>query len=118
MVRLYVVLGVIAVAFYVFSIVDCALYDSARVRVLPKTAWVFIVLIPLVGGGLWFIFGRSRRGSTGAPARAAAPDDDPEFLGRIGRDQELEARIRRLERELSDLDDKGGDSDKPGRSDA
>lgn len=116
MVRLYVVLGVVAVAFYIFSIVDCALADSTRVRTLPKPAWVFIVLIPVIGGILWFLFGRARRSDSGA-VRSVAPDDDPAFLGSLGRDRDQEARIRRLERELAELDDKGGDSDKPGRKD-
>lgn len=118
MVRLYVVLGVVAVAFYVFSIVDCALFDRTRVRTLPKTAWVFIVLLPIIGGLLWFVFGRARRRSDRGGSRVIAPDDDPAFLGGLGRDRAQQERIRRLERELADLDDKGGDPDKPGRKDA
>lgn len=116
--RLLVVLVVAAVAFYVFSIVDCALSDGNRVRTLSKTSWVLIVLIPVLGGLLWFIFGRARRGSDGGGVRTIAPDDDPAFLGSLGRDTAQEERIRRLERELAELDDKGGDSDKPGRKDA
>ena len=118
MVRLYVVLGVVAVAFYIFSIVDCALSDRVQVRTLPKAAWVLIVLIPIIGGILWLVFGRARRGSVGTGARGMAPDDDPEFLGSLRRKRDQDERIRRLEKELGNLDDKGGDTEAPGRKDA
>jgi hypothetical protein len=52
--------------------------------------------------------------------RAAAPDDDPEFLRNLGRQRERDARIRKLEEELAELDDKrnkGNDTDQPGRRD-
>ncbi|HEU0257460.1 MAG TPA: PLD nuclease N-terminal domain-containing protein [Microbacteriaceae bacterium] len=120
MVRLYLLLGVIVAAFYIFSIVDCALRERSRVRVLPKPVWVLIVLIPLIGGALWFLFGRRGR-SDGEYRRDTAPDDDPEFLGSLGGDdgagkdgtavdENLEERIRELEDELSDLDKKHRDN--------
>ena len=117
MVRLYLLLGVVVVAFYIFSIVDCALYDRMRVRALPKPAWVLIVLIPVIGGLLWFAFGRAGKGAN-AGARPMAPDDDPEFLGSLGRnnrDNDLQDRIHRLEQELSDL---GNDSGPEGKGEA
>jgi hypothetical protein len=123
MVRLYLLLGVVVAAFYIFSIVDCALCDRSRVRVLPKPVWILIVLIPVIGGALWFIFGRRGR-SDGGGTRSLAPDDDPEFLGSLDRqgDDDLQERIRALEDELSDLDKKqrdGRDNGKgPGRPDA
>lgn len=120
MVRVWLVVGVIAAVFYIFSIVDCALAEHDRVRGLPKAAWIPIVVVfPIIGGVLWFLIGRPRRGTSGIP-RSMAPDDDPEFLRNLARDRESQERIRRLERELSDLDDtpkkKSGDSD--GRRDA
>ena len=72
-----------------------------RIRLLPKTLWVIvIVLLNVVGTVLWFVVGRPRsptchrlvlpprgRGGpassadpTSLPRRPVAPDDDPEFL--------------------------------------
>lgn len=120
MVRVWLVVGVIAALFYIFSIVDCALADRDRVRAVPKAAWVPIVVVfVVIGGILWFVIGRPRRGNTGR-GRTLAPDDDPEFLKNLERERRQQDRIRRLEQELADLDDtpkkKSGDSD--GRRDA
>lgn len=129
MVRLWLVVGVIAAVFYIYSIVDTALIERSRVRALPKPAWLLIVIIfPLIGGVLWFIFGRARRGTV-TRSRVIAPDDDPEFLGSIGRSRvkntkqtrDEAERIRQLEKDLAELDEtknKNGDTDHPGRLDA
>jgi hypothetical protein len=118
MVRLWIVLGVVATVFYIYSVVDCALFDARRVRGLSKPLWLLvIVLFPIIGGVLWFVVGRGRRSATRG-VRTVAPDDDPEFLNRLRRDRDQEARIRRLEQELAELDDNGGENDQPGRRDA
>jgi cbb3-type cytochrome oxidase subunit 3 len=128
MVRLWLVVGVIAAVFYIYSIVDTALIERSRIRALPKPAWLAIVIIfPLIGGVLWFIFGRARRGTV-TRSRVIAPDDDPEFLGSIGRSRvkntkqtrDEAERIRQLEKDLAELDEtknKNGDTDHPGRRD-
>jgi cbb3-type cytochrome oxidase subunit 3 len=129
MVRLWLVVGVIAAVFYIYSIVDTALIEHSRVRALPKAAWLAIVIIfPLIGGVLWFLFGRARRGAV-TRSRVIAPDDDPEFLGSIGRSRvkntkqtrDEAERIRQMEKDLAELDEtknKNGDTDHPGRLDA
>jgi hypothetical protein len=117
MVRLWIVLGVAAAVFYIYSVADCAFFDRSRVRGLPKPAWlVIIILFPVIGGVLWFAIGRGRRRHQEA-RRSSAPDDDPEFLKRLGQDKEQEERIRQLEKELSDLDDNGPDDPTTGRRD-
>lgn len=121
MARLWVVAAVVAVAFMVYSLVDCAMTDSARVRGPRKVVWiVLILLLPVLGGLLWFLVGRGR--SSGATLRRVAPDDDPAFLGRLKREADQAERIRRLEEELADLDsDKDPprpDEDEPDRRDA
>jgi hypothetical protein len=116
MVRLWIVLGVAAAVFYIYSVVDCALFDRSRVRGLPKPIWLLIVILfPIIGGILWFLIGRGRRRA--AEQRLVAPDDDPEFLGKLKLDRDQEERIRQLEKELADLDDNGPDSDQTGRRD-
>jgi hypothetical protein len=106
--RLLPIAFLVWAAFTVFSAVDIALIDRSRVRGLPKAAWiVLVVLVPIVGGVLWFAVGRVRAGDAGRSARRApvAPDDDPEFLRRLNREKAMEDRIEQLEKELRELDD-------------
>lgn len=106
-VRVWFILVVVAVAFWVFTIVDCAVQPPTRHRGVSKPVWILIVvLLPVLGGVLWLIVGRAR---ASAVAARRAPDDDPEFLGRIGTISDQDERIRRLEEELAQLDAEGDD---------
>jgi hypothetical protein len=105
--RVLLILAVLALAFYVVSIVDCAVQPPSRHRGVSKGVWLaIIVLLPVIGGLLWFIIGRGRK--QGAAARRA-PDDDPDFLGKIGTISDQDERIRRLEEELAQLDAEADD---------
>lgn len=99
----------LVLGFTIFTVADIALMDRSRVRGMPKPAWIAAaILLPVVGGVLWLVVGRVRSGdaSRGAVRRGpVAPDDDPEFLGRLGRENRMEDRIQQLEQELRDLDD-------------
>lgn len=107
MARLLLIGVLLALAFWVYSIVDCALQDATRHRGVSKPVWILIVvLLPVLGGILWFVVGRARRAS--APVRRA-PDDDPEFLGSLGMVRDQDERIRRLEEELAALDAEADD---------
>jgi len=119
--RFWLIVTVVAVAFTVYSLVDCAMADRARVRGPRKPVWFLIILLlPVLGGVLWFTIGRGTRNSTARPPRTIAPDDDPAFLRRIAVDADQDERIRRLEQELADLDTdtEGEGGDTPGRRDA
>ncbi len=101
MARLLLIAALVAALFWVFTVVDCAVQPATRHRGVTKPAWiVIVVLLPVVGGLLWFAVGRSGRRS----AAVSAPDDDPEFLRRIGATSDRDERIRRLEQELERLD--------------
>lgn len=103
MARVLIVGGFLAAAFWIFSIVDCAVQPATRHRGVRKGAWVaIVVLMPVIGGILWFVIGRRRPGHDDSPL--FAPDDDPEFLRGISR-SEADARIKKLEEELAALDD-------------
>jgi hypothetical protein len=106
MVRVWVILGVAVVVFTVYAIVDCALLDRTRIRGLARGWWILIILlVPVIGGLLWFIIGRGSAARAGRGGRrTVAPDDDMEFLRRLDSDVEHEERIRRLEQELAELD--------------
>jgi Phospholipase_D-nuclease N-terminal len=107
--RVLLILALVATAFWVFTIVDCAVQPASRHRGVSKPVWILIVvLLPVLGGLLWLLVGRTRRS---AVAARRAPDDDPEFLGRIGVISDQDERIRRLEEELAQLDAEDDDPD-------
>ncbi len=126
MARLLLILALVATAFWVYTIVDCAVQPSTRHRGVGKGAWmVIVILLPVLGGILWFVVGRGR---AGGPVLRRAPDDDPEFLGRLSpaARADQDERIRRLEEELAQLDSEADDprdkrprtGDDPGDDDA
>ncbi|MDQ0649354.1 hypothetical protein QFZ53_003550 [Microbacterium natoriense] len=105
MARLLIVGGFLAAVFWVFSIVDCAVQPATRHRGVPKGVWIAIVIVvPVIGGILWFTIGRRR--ADDQDARPYAPDDDPAFLRSIDK-KEQDARIAELEAELARLEDEG-----------
>ena len=116
------VLAPIIVLLMIFAVVDIAVIERDRIRALPRGLWIAIaIILPVVGPVLWFFVGRLRKGEGMAPSAAAsaprrlgpiAPDDDPDFLGRLHREQEQEERIRELEKKLNELGNPT-DADKP-----
>jgi len=112
--RVLLTVIVIAIVLMIFAVVDIAAIDRSRIRVLPRAVWVAIAVAPIVGPLLWFFVGRQRPGggpsvvaAASAPHRLGpiAPDDDPDFLGRLQREQQQEDRIRELEKRLNELGD-------------
>lgn len=102
MARVLIPLGLLLVAFWIYSIVDCALQAPTRHRGVSKPVWILIIiLLPVFGGILWFVVGRARKRTMPV---FRAPDDNPEFLGSIGSIADQDERIRRLEEELAALD--------------
>lgn len=113
MARLLLILALVATVFWVYTIVDCAVQNPSRHRGVNKPAWLAIViLLPVLGGILWFLIGRGRATSN---VVRRAPDDDPEFLGRMTASAraEQDERIRRLEEELAQLDSEADDPAPP-----
>jgi len=102
MVRFVIIGVVIAVAFTLYALVDAAMTDGSRARGVTKPVWVvLVVVLPVIGGLLWFTIGK---GDTPAP-RPAAPDDDPRFAGSRMSDEDLDAHMHDLEARLRELDD-------------
>lgn len=114
----FLILGIaVVVVLTIYAVIDCAMSEARRIRVLSKPVWlVAILLLPIVGPICWILFGKGliqlTSGRRGAPASDAAagrpragaaaaypasPDDDPEFLRRLR--EETAAERRRLERE-------------------
>jgi hypothetical protein len=101
MIRFGGLVALVALGFWLYAIFDAISAPRERIRLLPKTLWVIvIVLLNVVGTVLWFVVGRPRKsdlppartaapragwaGQFGRPSslprRPVAPDDDPEFL--------------------------------------
>jgi len=83
-------------ALTVFAAADCAQSTPTQRAGVPRWLWmVLIVLVPLLGPGIWLLVSRNARGgsSDGGGSRGprgrgtGAPDDDPEFLHRLGGDE-------------------------------
>lgn len=105
MARLLVVLIGVLIAFTIFSLIDLLLTEKGRIRALNKPLWaIVIILLPAIGGILWLALGKARNGPE-KTAQRMAPDDDPAFLKGLNKDRDQDERIRRLEQELSELDD-------------
>jgi len=106
MVRVWLTAAIIGAVFTIYALVDCAMIDARRTRGLGKPGWIVIVVfLPVIGGILWFTIGRGP-----VPAgRALAPDDDAEFLRRLGGREAVDERIRQIEEELALLDDAEAD---------
>jgi hypothetical protein len=110
MARFLIVGGFLAAVFWVYSIVDCTVQPAVRHRGVSKSVWVLIViLLPVIGGVLWFTLGRLASGQV-PTAYVVPPDDDPQVLRRM-HNAEQDARIRELEAELSRLDDDSDGAD-------
>ncbi|AUH41274.1 PLD nuclease N-terminal domain-containing protein [Streptomyces sp. CMB-StM0423] len=117
---LFVLLGVV-----IYALLDCATTRKEDAKHLPKIAWIIlIVLFPLLGSIGWLIAGRNRRrppaggsgggGGTGRGRRSTwvAPDDNPEFLKKLG-DENAKG-----DEGKSDEADDGDDGDDEGEGDA
>lgn len=89
-------------AFTLYALVDAAMTDHHRARGVPKSVWVvLIVVLPVLGGILWFVIGKG----DGSEAARTAPDDDPRFTGRNLSESDLDSQMKDLEARLRELDD-------------
>lgn len=89
MARVYTLLLLINLALLMVALFDCLSADERTVRALPRSTWVFVILLTSpVGAIAWFVKGqpapaiRLASGRVLRPAgpACAGPDDDPEFL--------------------------------------
>lgn len=93
------ILPALLLAFTIFCLVDVVRSPNDGVRGLPKTVWVFIVLLFSLPGGVgWLLAGRPKDAALGITprprsrptGRPLAPDDDPDFLRSIDRPRRIE----------------------------
>ncbi|MED5803784.1 PLD nuclease N-terminal domain-containing protein [Gordonia sp. Z-3] len=73
-------LGLIYLVILVIALIDIINTDDARVRGLPKLAWVaLVVIIPLVGALLWLAFGRPAADEFPRRTRSGGGSEFPEY---------------------------------------
>lgn len=119
MARTLIAVIVVSAAIILYGLFDCLLRERSHIAVMPKWAWVLVILfVPVIGVLLWFVFGRSRTRIAkpgGKRSGPVAPDDDPEFLRRLSDD--IEQRHRREAREAQQAadDEAAGRAQKPQR---
>lgn len=93
MARILIAAIVLAAAVTLYGLFDCLLRDRGLIRVLPKPVWaIIILLIPVIGFVLWYIFGRGTEDKPSAAPRRrgpSAPDDDDDYLRKVDRDVKL-----------------------------
>lgn len=95
---LRVVAVLVVIALYISFIIDVIRTPSPTVRALRKWVWLLVVIVfPIVGGVLWWIFGRPRRanGFGWRRRQPLAPDDDPTFLKKLEEEAWREKMRRR-----------------------
>jgi|SRR5215210_2011911 len=133
-----VVFYVLPILLAIYALIDCIQTDEGEIRGLPRIAWILlIVFIAIVGPVAWLIAGRPRHGRSllarlpglppadgppGQPTRSRplAPDDDPEFLGRLGTSNPYDRRLEEWEQQFNRPDGAGGadgDPEFPGNDD-
>ena len=98
--------GFIEIVLLIFCLIDCIQSDSAQVRNLPKIAWiVLIVILPLVGGIAWLFAGRPLRGAqaSSVPWRATQTSGFPEYE-RSASSRSLDEVDERLRRDQERVD--------------
>ncbi|HET6212777.1 MAG TPA: PLD nuclease N-terminal domain-containing protein [Micromonosporaceae bacterium] len=128
--RLFPFFFLIDMALVVIALIDCLSAEDGAIRALPRVAWVFIILLfSPVGPIAWLVAGRPV--STGPragvwapgngfpeaqrPVRRSSPDDDPDFLRTLRKQQREDAELlqrweedlRRREEELRRRDEDG-----------
>jgi hypothetical protein len=113
-----ITLIVLAIVLVVWALVEVVQAEPARIRLLPKWAWLILSVFPLPPAGAiaWFFLGRPKAeagavahrsaGGLGLPGRTKyvsrpAPDDDPDFLRRLNDEAEHRKLFRRLEDDLN-----------------
>src|SRR5690349_7023894 len=96
--------ALLAIGLFVYCLVECLQSDPRDVRTLPRSAWLFVIVLPVIGPLLWLLAGRPHRARHSRPPRASSrssfdppppqpgtyplgPDDDPEFLEQLRRQQ-------------------------------
>lgn len=111
--RLLIPLILISVGIMIYALIEAISTPSERTRIMPKGLWiVVIVLVPLIGGALWLLFGNENSylastvsgfHKTTGPSRPTNPDDDEAFLRSLDIQRAQQRRAEELRRREAEL---------------
>lgn len=111
--RLLIPLILISVGIMIYALIEAISTPSERTRIMPKGLWiVVIILVPLVGGVLWLLFGNENSylastvsgfQKTTGPDRPTNPDDDEAFLRSLDIQRAQQRRAEELRRREAEL---------------
>lgn len=77
---------IVAVAVYIWFVIDVSQTQKSGVRNLPKGVWLLVVVVlPILGGLIWMLTGRPK--NPRKRKKSNAPDDDPKFLAKLAEDE-------------------------------
>jgi hypothetical protein len=103
--------SILVIVLMVGALVDIIKREDSQVRFLPKMAWIVIViLLPLIGGLLWFAIGREyseaglripRMRPAGRPSKRPAPQPAPPPSAPVDT-RSTEQQIADLDREIEE----------------
>ncbi|GHG00936.1 MULTISPECIES: PLD nuclease N-terminal domain-containing protein [Streptomyces] len=115
---------ILPLALTIYAFIDCLNTPEDEVKHLPKVVWVIIILLFwIVGPIVWLFAGKTRRAAArgGRAGRGGwvAPDDNPEFLKSLGKEEpddeallkDWEADLRRREDEMRRREEGGEEKD-------
>ena len=106
---LFIAVAVLAIGVWLFCLFDALTAPAEDIRLMQKALWILVLLLLPVSSVLWLMFGRPRAGVAGLEGRdrredpwggaferrsrpngrrVLAPDDAPDFLRSIGRDDD------------------------------
>lgn len=85
MLRVALIALIVVTALTIYAIIDCSRTPEAKVRSLPKWAWlVIIIFVPGVGAIAWIVAGRPQGpGRNRRKGKIVPPDDNPDFLKKL-----------------------------------
>ncbi len=97
-------LTLLTLAFLAVTLIDIIRRDDAEVKYLPKLVWIILViLIPLVGGIVWWAIGREYSRTMTVRLPYAAPASAPaEIPARAADGRSTEEQIADLDREIEE----------------
>ncbi|GAA1545826.1 hypothetical protein HD600_000382 [Microbacterium ginsengiterrae] len=97
-------LSLIVLALMIGALVDIIRRDDSQVKHLPKLVWVIlVVLLPLIGGILWFALGREYAGGVTMP-RMARGSGRPSRATPTAPQRAAPTDTRTTEQQIADLD--------------
>lgn len=98
-------LSILVLALMIGALIDIILRDESQVKHLPKLVWVLlVVLLPMIGGILWFVLGREYgEGGVSLP-RMPRREARPNGPGPVAAPPAAPVDTRTTEQQIADLD--------------